>query len=112
MDLLAAHERIARVTRSAVADALVVLGHAGRVDAAAVHTRVLAVEVWEAGLGDVAVLVLEALHLLAALPLVVGIADVQAVGTGALRKVVVHHADRTGRTFEKLAAVLAPALPV
>lgn len=112
VDLLAAHECIARVARSAVADALVVLGHAGRVDAAAVHTRVLTVEVGEAGLGDVAVLILEALHLLAPLSLVVGVTDVQTVGTGALWEVVVHHADRTGRALEKLAAVLAPALSV
>lgn len=112
MNLLAPHECIARVAGSAVADALMVLSHTSRIDTTAVHTRIFAVEVGEAGLGDVAVFVFKALHLLAAFPLVVGVADVQAVWTGAFGKMVVHDTDCAGCALEKLAAVLAPALSV
>lgn len=112
MDLLAPHQGVTGVARPAVTDALVVLGHAAGIDSAAVHTGVFTVEVREAGLGDVAVFVLEALDLLAAFPLVIWVADVQAVGTGALGKVVVDHAHSPGRALEELAAVLTPALAV
>lgn len=112
MDLLATHECVARVPGSAVTDALMVLSHAGRIDTTAVHARILTVEVGEAGLGDVAVFVLEALHLLAAFPLVVGVTDVQAIWTGAFGKMVVHDTDCAGCALEELAAVLAPALSV
>lgn len=112
VNLLAPHQGVPGVARPAVADALVVLGHAASVHSTAVHAGVLAVEVWEAGLGDVAVFVLEALDLLAAFPLVVRVADVQAVGTGALGKMVVDHTHGPGCALEELAAVLTPALAV
>lgn len=112
MDLLAPHQGVTGVARPAVTDALVVLCHAAGVDSAAVHAGVLTVEVREAGLGDVAVFVLETLDLFAAFPLVVRVTDVQAVGTGALGKVVVDHTHGPGCALEELAAVLAPALAV
>lgn len=112
VNLLAPHQGVTRVARPAVADALVVLGHAAGIDSTAVHAGVLAVEVGEAGLGDVAVFVLEALNLLAAFTLVVRVTDVQAIGTGALGKVVVDNTHGPGSTLEELAAILTPALTV
>lgn len=112
VNLLAPHQGVTGVARPAVADALMVLGHAAGIDPTAVHAGVLAVEVGEAGLGDVAVFVFEALDLLAAFALVVRVTDVQAIGTGALGKVVVDNTHGPGGTLEELAAILTPALTV
>lgn len=112
VDLLATDEGIARVARSTVANSLVVLSDAGRVNTAAVHARIFAVEVRKAGLSDVAVFILQAFDLLASVALVVGVADVETIGTSALGQVVVHDAHGTRRTLEELAPILASSFAV
>lgn len=112
MNLLAADEGVTGVSWSAVADALVVLGHAGGVHSTAIHTRVFAVEVGETSLGDVAVFILQALNLFATLALVVRITNVEAIGTGTFWQMVIHNADSTGCTLQKLAAILASTFTI
>lgn len=112
MNFFTPNQGVTSVSRTAVADALVVLSHAAGIDSTAIHARIFTVEIREAGLRDVAVFVFETFHLFAAFPLVVRVANVEAIWTCALGKVVVDNAHSSGCTFEELAAVLAPSLSI
>lgn len=83
VNLFTSNQGIASVARTAVANTLVVLSHTASIDSTAIHARIFAVKVWKAGFGDVAVFVLEALHLFAPFTLVIRVANVEAVWTCA-----------------------------
>lgn len=106
------NQGVTSVARTAVADALMILGHASSIDSTAIHTRIFAVKVRETGLRDVAIFIFETFDLLAAFPLIIRVADIEAVRTCALGKVIVDNTHSSRCTLEELAAILAPPLSI
>lgn len=83
VDFLAAYQRVAGVTGSAVADSLMVLRDASGVNSATVDAWIFTVEIRETGLFRVTIFIFETLHLTAAVALIVRISNVVAMRAGA-----------------------------